>query len=437
VDREYDEVVEQVSEVFVQALESAGELVVNSVSTLDVSLKDLARRSSLRAMEKAVERVGAARVAEARSEGFTVHRSQTIEVSCLFGQISVSSPYLRNRETGQKTRPVRDELRMYHRCKTPAVERALMDFGIEDSFQLASERFTEHYGWKVGRTSILRVVHQHASVAESYIADRLKSEPAKDLDSPPVVLVEMDGCELRTAHLGAPHKSERTPVRNLPARKRISQWRDVRLAFSRPLASEDKTFVGGMKPFDDVVEQLHQAARHQGMNHATVVAAVIDGGNGLREAIERHFGDIICVLDRPHLTAHLHEVAKAMELSDPDRHAWVNEKVGDLYDGCVASVYAELDAYSGVGQERVDQFCRHLWRFQDAVDYGFAHAWGIPQGSGEIESAHRYIPQRRLKLPGAAWHPSSINPLLAMRLVRANGWWQDFWGKHPAHQAAA
>ncbi len=39
----------------------------------------------------------------------------------------------------------------------------------------------------------------------------------------------------------------------------------------------------------------------------------------------------------------------------------------------------------------------------------------------------RYIPQKRLKIPGATWHPDTINPMLALRVVRANDWWDDFW----------
>ncbi len=51
--------------------------------------------------------------------------------------------------------------------------------------------------------------------------------------------------------------------------------------------------------------------------------------------------------------------------------------------------------------------------------------------SGEVESAHRVIPHKRLKLPGAWWHPGNVNPMLALRVLRANEWWADFW-KHAA-----
>ena len=46
-----------------------------------------------------------------------------------------------------------------------------------------------------------------------------------------------------------------------------------------------------------------------------------------------------------------------------------------------------------------------------------------------------YIPQKRLKIPGATWHPLTINPMLALRIIRANDWWSEFWSKYkaPAH----
>ena len=52
---------------------------------------------------------------------------------------------------------------------------------------------------------------------------------------------------------------------------------------------------------------------------------------------------------------------------------------------------------------------------------------GYPIGSGEIESAHKSVPQKRLKIPGASWNPNSINPMLALRILRADDWWEDFW----------
>jgi hypothetical protein len=51
----------------------------------------------------------------------------------------------------------------------------------------------------------------------------------------------------------------------------------------------------------------------------------------------------------------------------------------------------------------------------------------LPIGSGEIESAHRYIAQQRLKLPGAWWRTAHADYKLALRITRKNGDWPPCW----------
>lgn len=433
MDEVYAALVDTVSAQVVSAVLNTEELDGRSVLGVDVVIRDVLRRVGALATRGVVRTVGRQVVEEASVAGFIVNRSAEIELTSIFGPLTLDSPYLLRRADGTTSRPVRDQLGITHRMKTPGLERALTDFGIEDSFGLAASRFEEHYGWSIHRTSVLRVVHQCASEAEAFVAERLAREP----EGEPAwgVLVEMDGCEIRTAETGQPSSTETTPVRGIPKRKRPWKWRDVRMAFARRIDGEDKTFVGALAPFPVVVEQLHQAARHHGLERDTLVAAVIDGGNGLREAIDARFGEVLCVLDRPHLSGHLHEVAKAMDLSDKERFAWVSRTMQSFHDGRVDAVFEELQSYTGPGEKRVTTFLNHLWRFQDAVDYGFIRHFGIPLGSGEIESAHKYIPQRRLKISGASWRPDSINPLLALRIIRANGWWQDFWSQRSVSRA--
>ena len=87
--------------------------------------------------------------------------------------------------------------------------------------------------------------------------------------------------------------------------------------------------------------------------------------------------------------------------------------------------------------DRVRRLIGYLTRFAQAVDYQRFTEQGYPIGSGEVESAHKAIPQKRLKLPGACWHPDSINPMVALRILRANDWWDDFWqGKREEKLAA-
>jgi hypothetical protein len=71
------------------------------------------------------------------------------------------------------------------------------------------------------------------------------------------------------------------------------------------------------------------------------------------------------------------------------------------------------------------------------LDYDKFKTLGYPIGSGEIESAHKSIPQKRLKIPGASWKADSIDPMLALRILRANDWWDDFWNQRTEELMAA
>ena len=70
---------------------------------------------------------------------------------------------------------------------------------------------------------------------------------------------------------------------------------------------------------------------------------------------------------------------------------------------------------------------RYLSNRRAHLDYRAALAAGLPIGSGEIESAHRYVVQQRLKRPGAWWTPDNAEAMLALRIVRANGQWSRYW----------
>jgi hypothetical protein len=167
-----------------------------------------------------------------------------------------------------------------------------------------------------------------------------------------------------------------------------------------------------------------------GMTRQTAVVAVADGGPGLREQIESKLPVTQFILDKPHLKKHLYETAEALGFSVEERQLWVHSKLDSISGGHVQSVMEELEAQNTMEpNDRLRRFIAYLRRFEDAVDYDHFKELGYPIGSGEVESAHRSVPQKRLKLPGACWHPDSINPLLALRVVGANDWWHDYWAQ--------
>jgi hypothetical protein len=124
----------------------------------------------------------------------------------------------------------------------------------------------------------------------------------------------------------------------------------------------------------------------------------------------------------------LYDTATALELEGPARHAWVSGQLDRFWAGEVDEVLeAWKQRHEDDPNERLRQLIDQVTRFEDCVDDGTSHERGWPLGSGEVERAHRSVPQERLKIAGACWNPDNVNPMLALRVVRANNWWDEFW----------
>lgn len=144
--------------------------------------------------------------------------------------------------------------------------------------------------------------------------------------------------------------------------------------------------------------------------------------------MENQFPDIRFISDKTHLKDHLYDTAESLGINQKKRNEWVNSKPEAISNGEVGSVQTEFGKlYEKTGNKRLNRIIGYLERFCNCVNYNVYKADGYPVGSGEIESAHKSVPQKRLKLPGACWHPDSINPMLALRVMRANDWWDEFW----------
>lgn len=165
VDEAYDRVISEASALLASALIDAGDVLADALS-VDLVVRDLLRAVAKQVVERVLA-VAAANVVEAaRRDGMTFERRQNIQIRSLFGMVTVASPHMVNRTSKTRARPVRSELGLHGRMATPAVERALADFGAEESCALAARRFAEHYGQDVGRTSVLRVLKRVATEAE-------------------------------------------------------------------------------------------------------------------------------------------------------------------------------------------------------------------------------------------------------------------------------
>lgn len=439
----YADLIESASKEMVEIIFERESDLPSRALLLDQHVRALLRHVGQQVVEGVLHRLADAVVSDAQRPGLNIHRSPCVSLSTLFGPVQVRSPYLFDRDTGASDKPVRRVLGVRHNGRTPGVERALTDFGIEEAFGQAEKRFEEHYGWRIGRTTILRVVEGHGEQAESFVAKKLEEareaydEPIATRPGKAELLVELDGCEIRTGSLHPSESGGLSPVRQLPRRRREQAWREVRVGLARPLDEVSASYVAGIASYPEICAQLFDVAVVRGLSSETDVVVVTDGAHGLRDGLLACFAEGTHLLDRPHLRENCHAAAEAQGLEGEPKTAWVEDIVAKIHDGDIDQVLTELDGHTGTGAKRVRQLRGFLARFRDSFGYADALDRGWPIGSGEVESAHRHLPQKRLKLPGAWWRVDTVNKMLALRVVRANGWWDEYWTQHCRELAVA
>lgn len=220
-----------------------------------------------------------------------------------------------------------------------------------------------------------------------------------------------------------------------PDRRKSRQvgWREARLCMVREPGKVEGYFGATMGCPDEAGAQWLSAAIKEGMGSATRIHGVGDGATWIAEQVEKSFGaQGSYLIDFYHLCEYLSAAAEV--LSPADKEAWMEQQKEllkeDHLDEVTATLRGQLDketpsaeddpvwaAYSYT-KNRPGQF-----EYKKAIDAG------LPIGSGEIESGHRYVLQQRLKLSGAWWKPATAEHMIALRVVRANNEWGNCWQK--------
>ncbi len=460
MDGQYRDAIAEASAILAGAkLEDADELIAQG-RKLDLKVKSVLWRLGCVLIRTLLRQLQTRLIAEAKHKGFTVERRPEVCFKVLFGPIPVESVYMYDRESNQGYRPLKEHFGVVGRGYSDGVERALTDFGIEKSFGRAATQFEEHYGWEVGRTTVLRLTEKLGERAEAYLQQRFEQGEARYLSpdatakKAATMVTSLDGCMIRTGKMMTAKQAAQQAEEEADAQYyaslepdkvvRPEAWKEVRTGLARKPGQVEPTYVCRRGSYEKVCRQLFGAAGLEGLGYQTKVIGLIDGANGLKEAMEMSFADLQIILDPSHLRHHFWEASKALGQTEEVGEHWIDGHFEQIAHGHALKVVADLQSESDrrsiegatPASKRLDRLVDYLRRFINCVHYKKYRKKEWPIGSGEAEAAHRYIPQERLKISGACWREETLNPMLALRVTRANGWWDDLWQSEHAARAA-
>ena len=184
---------------------------------------------------------------------------------------------------------------------------------------------------------------------------------------------------------------------------------------------------------DEAFDDLLALACLKGWAEDTKVRGIADGARYIRTRMEEafHACPFRFILDRPHAKEHLSDVSKLLaeaSLIEVSAEQWYTKALERIENEEVEQVVDELkEAFEQTQNDAIRREANYFERNKDAVAYAEYRENGWSSASSEVESSHRHIVQVRLKIPGAWWHPDNVPNILALRMLKANDWWDEYW----------
>ena len=305
------------------------------------------------------------------------------------------------------------------------MQRAVVDFGADNAFGQVAGKLEEHYGISLPPGMAAVITERHARALQE---EEVMPTPT-DRVAPLTLIAETDGSMIPVviSGNGEPQADRR--------KHRTLLWKEARLSLVRRPDEVEPRFAVTLGDATLTGKAWKQLALAAGMNRHTRIHGVGDGAAWIAEQVERQFGaQGRYLIDLYHLCDYL---AAAAPTCDSEPAAWVARQKARCTGGQMAMVMDELAVHAEPDSVPSDQApvrrCqRYIANRPGQFDYAQAIAANLPIGSGEVESAHRYVIQKRLKLPGAWWTTDNAQAMLNLRSMRANHRWHDYWNNFAA-----
>jgi hypothetical protein len=316
-------------------------------------------------------------------------------------------------------------------CSQP-LKRRISDFGAERSGRSAVAGIKEHYGIDVPFYSVEVITRRIAKETASF--NTLRPEPKQ---KSVVQVTELDGSMVPIVEFCSADAVSDPKAKRDKRKRRSCKWNEIRVCTTRDTTRAEARFGVCLGGVFETGLMMEQTCRQAGMDDQTHIHGVGDGAPWIAEQYEKRFGlQGSFLIDFYHLCEYISVAASHCAGSD-QRDAWVEIQNERLRNNQYQNVVDELMDYiepDTIADEQAPE--RKCWRYLTNrtmhLDYRSAREKGLPIGSGEVESAHRHVIQKRLKLAGAWWSPEHVASMAQMRVTRANGEWSDFWSQKAA-----
>ena len=177
-------------------------------------------------------------------------------------------------------------------------------------------------------------------------------------------------------------------------------------------------FTAKLEPMVDVFEPLGER-----------LVFINDGARWIGRWIEENYPEATDILDFYHASEYLHNFSKvlyAKKEQAEEKQRWVDIQIERLLSDQVDQVISELEQIELRGKVKGESQQKILTYFRNnkhRMLYKSYRDRGLLIGSGPIESAHRFVLQKRLKQSGQKWTTKGGQAIANLRVALFNSQW--------------
>lgn len=305
--------------------------------------------------------------------------------------------YMNNRKNGFGISPLMQELMVYA--------------GHLECYEKCNEVLERFLSVEVSSSQVYRVTD---SLSEE-LADKIDPDERilEPLEKEDILYAELDGSML---HLRDEGWKEVKLLRLFKGSDCLNPGSDSSYLVSSHYAAH----LGSHCDFCEIAER---AIDSYGYRKSDLVF-ITDGASWIKNWIEDYYPQAHAVLDYFHVCEHLYEFAENCFKNTPEIKAqWCEEQKDLLLESQVETVLENIGK-TGAKVKDKEKLIRYYRNNISRMDYKFYRSIGCGIiGSGAIESAHRTVIQKRMKLSGQHWTRKGAENMLRLRVVSMNKQW--------------
>lgn len=315
---------------------------------------------------------------------------------------------------------------------TPYMRDLLLYSGQEDNYQTSCEHIKRYLRVEADDSQLNRLCVHYGERLEEQMVDleegiiEQTTNLSENLEEEEVVYAMFDGCMLPTR----PHEVDGEKIGSWKEMKlgRIFREKDHLDLGEKPNIIRSSIYVSHFGHHQDFTNKLEVVVdKFENLQERLVF--INDGAIWIANFIKDNYPNATDILDFYHASEYLHDFSKVLfskKTETTKKAKWIDKQTLRLLNNKIGNVIDEIEQINLKGKTKIaaqQKIINYYKNNQDRMLYKTYREKGLLIGSGPIESAHRFVLQKRLKQSGQKWTKKGGQAVANLRIFHLNNQW--------------